>query len=147
MRTLHRPADRAEILSRAQRLSSVTPARWGRLTAPQMVTHITDAIRMATGSLPVPSKRMVVRFPPLKQLLVYLLPMPKGLPTAPALLARAPAEWGSELTQLAAELDAFGRHPAGGPWPVHPAFGTLSRRAWGVLAYRHVNHHLRQFGV
>jgi len=30
-------------------------------------------------------------------------------------------------------------------WPEHPAFGALSRRAWGVLIYRHMDHHLRQF--
>ena len=32
-------------------------------------------------------------------------------------------------------------------WQEHPAFGRLARRAWGVLAYRHLDHHLRQFGV
>ncbi len=37
--------------------------------------------------------------------------------------------------------------PAKGPWPSRPAFGTMSRRSWGVLAYRHVDHHFTQFGV
>ena len=32
-------------------------------------------------------------------------------------------------------------------WPEHPAFGSLTHRAWGVLKYRHADHHLRQFGV
>jgi hypothetical protein len=32
-------------------------------------------------------------------------------------------------------------------WPEHPAFGKLSTRAWGVLIYRHMDHHLRQFGA
>jgi hypothetical protein len=33
------------------------------------------------------------------------------------------------------------------PWPVHPAFGTLSSATWGVLVYRHTDHDLKQFGV
>jgi hypothetical protein len=32
-------------------------------------------------------------------------------------------------------------------WPSHPAFGSLGRRGWGVLTWRHLDHHLRQFGV
>jgi hypothetical protein len=32
-------------------------------------------------------------------------------------------------------------------WPEHPAFGRMSRRVWGVLGYRHLDHHFRQFGV
>jgi hypothetical protein len=31
--------------------------------------------------------------------------------------------------------------------PEHPAFGRLSGRAWGALVYRHMDHHLRQFGL
>jgi len=29
----------------------------------------------------------------------------------------------------------------------HPAFGNISTREWGVAAYKHMDHHLRQFGL
>lgn len=32
-------------------------------------------------------------------------------------------------------------------WPEHPAFGKLSTKDWGVLVYRHIDHHFKQFGV
>jgi hypothetical protein len=30
---------------------------------------------------------------------------------------------------------------------VHPSFGRMRPRDWDVLQYRHLDHHLRQFGV
>ena len=44
-------------------------------------------------------------------------------------------------------LEADSGESEGLGWPDHPAFGALSRRAWGVLIYRHMDHHLRQFGA
>jgi hypothetical protein len=48
------------------------------------------------------------------------------------------------LTRL---LETFSRTDRLGPWPDHPAFGRLSGAAWGALSYKHIDHHLRQFGV
>jgi hypothetical protein len=57
-----------------------------------------------------------------------------------AVFAEEVAQFRHLLGRLAA-LDAT-HH-----WPPHPAFGTMNRRSWGVLGYRHVAHHFRQFGV
>jgi hypothetical protein len=34
-----------------------------------------------------------------------------------------------------------------GDWPPHPILGRLSRGQWMRWGYRHMDHHLRQFGV
>ena len=77
-----------------------------------------------------------------------MFPFPKGAPTAPELLARCDnADLQTELAafrELAARVAA---KPAGDRWPDHPAFGALTHKDWGVLAYRHTDHHLRQFGL
>jgi len=87
-------------------------------------------------------------YPPLKQLIIYLLPIPKGVPTARELLGRIDrAQWEQEAAVFPSLLERFASRPAGASLPAHPAFGALSRRAWGVLAYRHVDHHFTQFGV
>jgi hypothetical protein len=51
------------------------------------------------------------------------------------------------VADLKALVDRFTPRGAGGRWPEHPAFGKLTERAWGVLVYRHMDHHLRQFGA
>jgi hypothetical protein len=84
---------------------------------------------------------------PVKHLFLYVLPIPKGVPTAPELLAREPAPWAEERAQLAALVARFGGAPARAAWPEHPLFGPLTAHEWGTLTYKHVDHHLRQFGV
>ena len=79
---------------------------------------------MAMGDLKVAPKRLPIRYPPLKQLIIYVAPFPKGAPTAPELLAREPREWANDVADVQALLDA--RRPAGttDAWPEHPAFGS-----------------------
>lgn len=147
MRTVWNDADYRSLLARLDRLTPETAARWGKFTAPQMVCHLADCLKMATGELPVPSKNLPIRFTPLKQLIIYWLPFPKGAPTAPQVIARKAEHWQAEVDLLRNELNAFAKRGASGPFVPHPAFGELTPRAWGVLVYRHTDHHLKQFGV
>ena len=139
---------RADLLQRAGRLRPETAALWGRMTCPQMLAHVNDALRMALGELPTEPRKLAMRHFPLKQFIVYLMPMPHGVPTARELVSRIDhAQFAQEAEAFAAQLERFAERPADAPMPAHPAFGPLSRRAWGVLAYRHCDHHLRQFAV
>jgi len=150
MASLLQPSDRAALTARLQRLRPDTPGQWGRLTAPGMVAHVTSSLRMMTGDLPVvPAPTpWLVRHAPVRHLLIYALPFPKGLPTSPELLpAPEQREWADALRAFDAALNTIGTRPSAGPWPHHPAFGAMSGREWGVLQYRHLSHHFRQFGV
>jgi hypothetical protein len=137
---------KGDVHDRIARLTPDHRAQWGKMSAPQVVCHLAESLKMALGELPVKPKRVPIRYPPLKQLLVYLAPFPKNVPTAPELLARTPRDWTSDVTELQSLVDRFAARRAAS-WPEHPAFGKLSERAWGVLVYRHTDHHLRQFGV
>jgi hypothetical protein len=147
MKTVWQDEARHELENRIARLSPDRKAQWGRMSAPQMVCHLAESLKMALGDLPVASKRVPIRYPPLKQFIVYLAPFPKNVPTAPELLARSPREWSDDVADLQSLLNRFAARGADSAWPKHPAFGKLSGRAWGVLAYRHMDHHLRQFGA
>jgi hypothetical protein len=146
MSTVFRAEDRAVLLRRLDALSPRDVARWGRMNAPQMVTHVAEQMRMALGELPVTLRQTPLGRFPVKQLLVYWLPWPKGVRTSPELLARVPAAWEADRADVRALLERCGARGRAGPWAVHPAFGPLSGRAWGVLLHRHTDHHLRQFG-
>ena len=80
-------------------------------------------------------------------MIIYVAPFPKGSPTAPELLARAPGDWAHDVADVQALLARAGSARTTDSWPEHPAFGKLSTRAWGVLIYRHMDHHLKQFGA
>ncbi len=147
MKSMWNEPDARAIRQRVATLRSDAQARWGKFNAPQMVCHLTDAARMAMGELHVPSRRLPIRYFPLKHLILYVLPFPKGAPTAPELICRVATTWGGEVGKLEQALERLLTQRQRQEWPDHPAFGPLSRDAWGVLVYRHSDHHLRQFGV
>ena len=138
---------RQELLERLERLTPDATPRWGSFTAPQMVAHLVDWMSMASGELRTAARSGVLRYPPFKQLAIYWLPFPRNVQTAPELLARKPGEWGAERTSVRERVQSFERLYVEPPWPEHPVFGTMTPRAWCVFAYRHMDHHLRQFGI
>ena len=147
-KTMWQEEARAELCERVGRLTPDAAARWGKFNAPRMLTHVVDGFRMALGELNCAPKKVPLRYTPIKQLVIYWLPFPKGAPTAPELLARVLAddEWESEIIQFRDAVNRFAA-ASGRPWPDHPAFGRLTEKDWGVLVYRHVDHHFKQFGV
>lgn len=148
MASLWDEARRHELLGRLDHLTPEVPARWGRFTAPAMLAHVNDSLRMPLGEVTPAEKKVPIRYFPLKQLIIYALPFPKGVPTAPMLLARTgTAVFGDEVQAFRQILQRLGDRARQTRWPNHPAFGAMSRRDWGVLGYRHVDHHFTQFGI
>lgn len=146
--TLLADADRAALLARLARVDPATPPRWGRMNAGQMLHHLAEAQRMALGDLEVrPRVKWFFRTWLARYLFIRLLPIPKGVPTAPELVSRDSFDFDSERMRLTETLTRFASVPGAGRGPEHPLFGVLSWPEWGLLQYKHVDHHLRQFGV
>jgi hypothetical protein len=102
---------------------------------------------MAIGELSVPSaKKRAFQGFPLKHLLLYVVPFPKGTPTAPRLKPVEPSTFEDERAAVLNLLERIGTGPRDGGGPAHPLFGSLTWNEWGVVVYKHVDHHLRQFG-
>jgi len=148
MRTLFDPRCRAEVLARFRSLSPKVPPRWGRMTAPQMLTHLSDQMRHTLGDAPCAPIYGPLRWPVIRQLVLYWLPWPRGRGKGPpeAFLTR-PTDWGNDLHALVILIERFAAKAAHTSWPEHALFGPMSGRAWGKFCYRHFDYHLRQFGV
>ena len=148
MKSMWQHDTRREVVNRLGQLTPDRRAEWGRMSAQQMICHLTASVQMANGEKMVAAKHTPLRYPVIKQLLLYALPFPKNVPTAPELLVPStPNDWRKDVGDLQAALDRFVARGPEARWCDHPAFGPLSARQWGVLVYRHLDHHLRQFGV
>jgi hypothetical protein len=147
MKSIWNDADQRALRARVRQLTPQHAAQWGRFTAPQMVIHLCDSMRMAASELPVARKDLPIRYTPLKQLIIYWLPFRKSTPTAPELLARAPGDFANDRAELDRRIEDAARRGPSALAPEHPVFGKMNGRLWGALIYRHVDHHLRQFGV
>lgn len=148
MRSILSEADRAEIVSRVQSLSISSTGRLGSMDVAGMLQHLRLSALMTLGELPVPSanKRAFQVFP-LKHLILYVLPFPKGAPTAPELKPGRAASFEEERAAVLDLLERIGTGVKEGAGPAHPLFGPLTWREWGVATYKHAEHHLRQFGA
>ena len=127
MSTLADAATRAATVARIARLAPDTVPAWGRMSAPQMLAHCADALRMAYGDLPCAPKRVpFAQLGIVKWLMLNVIPFPKGAPTARELIARAPAAWGDEREAVLCLAERFANESARTSWPPHPLFGPLS---------------------
>lgn len=141
-------ADRNAISSRLRSLSVSSARRWGKMDVTGMLKHLRLSALMCLGELPVPpkNKRAFHKFP-LKHLILYVLPFPKGAPTAQELKPGDTTAFEEERATLLELLERIGTGLREGMGPDHPLFGPLSWREWGVATYKHTDHHLKQFGV
>ena len=148
MRSILNETDRVEIGTRLRSLSVSSTRRWGSMDVVSMLQHLRLSTRMALGELAVPSanKRPFQVFP-LKHLILYVLPFPKGAPTARELKPVVAASLEEERAAVLELLERIGTGPRDGAGPTHPLFGPMTWREWGVATYKHANHHLKQFGV
>jgi DinB superfamily len=147
MKTLFEAGTRAEVLGRIAGLTPESPRQWGKMQAGQMVAHCADQLRLALGEIPSRFTPGPMSFPPLRHAILYWLPWPKGKAQAPPeLFTTPPATWDADVATLGSLIGRFTAADPQAAWPVHPKFGPMSGRDWGVLAYRHLDHHLRQFG-
>ena len=119
------------------------------MTAHQMVCHLNDAFRVGAGEMYAsPATNLFQRTVAKWIALRTAVPWPHGLPTRPEIEqgrgGTPPSDWAHDRAKLSASIIAFGGRQAFG---VHPFFGTMAQRDWHAWGYRHVDHHLRQFGV
>jgi uncharacterized protein DUF1569 len=145
--TIWNASDRDAIMRRFAQLSPQASPRWGKFDAPRMLAHVTDGVRMATGEIPIAPRNGPLKYWPINVLVMFYLPWPKSAPTAPELLERKPVDFQSELATLDAALHRFLARDINGQWTPHVAFGRLTGSQWGRLTYRHMDHHLGQFGI
>ncbi len=145
MPTLLSDADRAAIIARLRRVTTDRVPRWGTLTAPKMLCHVTDQLRVATGVIIERHRDTLVRRTLLKWIVVHsAIQAPPGkVQTVPEMLGTAPTTWDADLATCLRLISDVGRGRANGR---HPAFGPLNGREWGRIGWKHLDHHLRQFG-
>ena len=148
MRSILNEGDRTNITNRMRSLSASSSGRWGSMDVVSMLQHLHLSARMTLGELEVPSaNKRVFQVFPLKHLILYVFPFPKGAPTAPELKPIDAGVFEEQRAALLELLERIGSGPSEGDGPAHPLFGPLTWREWGVVTYKHADHHLKQFGA
>lgn len=151
MSTVFDPPAARELRNRLRQLRPDSPRRWGRMTPHQAVVHLNDSFRIAFREMEITLPSMGLMKYVLRFVAFTLpLPWPKGIRTAPELDKAAgggtpPEEFAADVAELEGLLDRY--VATDGDLPEHPIWGRMSRGMAGRYAWRHMDHHLRQFGV
>jgi hypothetical protein len=152
MKTMARPADKAEIIRRLKMVRPDCSRRWGRMSAHQMVCHLSDAFRLVTHQKAASPATGIVQSTLIKWIALYVpFRWPQGVPTRPEMdqeiEGTKPGDFAADLADLESLLERITIMDKDYDWPAHPIFGRMSESAWKRWAYLHVDHHLRQFGL
>ena len=150
MRNLFDPATAEELKQRIGGLGLVSPRLWGKMNAAQAVAHCSLGLEWAVGDV-VPPRMFIGRI--IGTIIKPFVlgddkPMRPNSPTSPTLIVQDERDLAFEQQRLCSLIDRF---TAGGPRAFttrpHSFFGNLTPDEWAILMYKHLDHHLRQFGV
>ncbi|MGO9434585.1 MAG: DUF1569 domain-containing protein [Terracidiphilus sp.] len=150
MKNLYEAARAAEVKTRLSQLQAESPPLWGKMNAPQAVAHCSVAMGWALGDNHPPRLFMGRILGQFIKPFVFRddEPMRRNSPTSPDLVVEGPCDLLQQRQRLYGQIDRF---VAGGPAACttspHPFFGRLTPEEWAILMYKHLDHHLRQFGA
>ncbi len=148
MKSIFEPETFAELEGRIERLPASAVRQWGTMSVSQVLEHSTRGVEMATGRLPqrqiLLGKLVGWAF---KSKFLSEATFPRSAPTGAAFVVRDEPEFQAAKARLLDVLRGF--HAAGASdceGRMHSFFGRLTGAEWGIVEYKHLDHHLRQFG-
>jgi hypothetical protein len=149
-RNLFDAAVARQMKQRLERLQPDSARQWGSMSAAQAVAHCATSMEWAVGDRIPPRMfwagilgRMIK-----SKVLAGDTPFRRNSPTSADLLVREERDLAAERVRLINLIDRFAAAgPAGCTSHPHSFFGPLTPEQWAVLMYKHLDHHLRQFGA
>lgn len=150
MKNLFDVAVADQIKQRVGRLQIDSERQWGKMDPAQALAHCASGLEMAMGEIRPP--RVLIG-----RLIGSLIKsrvlgndeeFRRNSSTVRELLVRGERNLNAERVRLCALIDRF---VSGAPSVCtahpHPFFGSLTPAEWAILMHKHLDHHLRQFGV
>lgn len=146
MKLLHNAGVRNALRHRIESLRPDTQRTWGRMTVDQMLWHVNTVLAESLGEYtPSPQKAPIPRA--MLRWLVLNVPWPRGARTRPDLVAARHHDFAAEKLKLLDAIERFAHRDLNGVWPRSAGFGAMTGTHWSRLHAKHLDHHLRQFGV
>ncbi len=146
-RLLHDPRVKSEIKRRIDSLEPTTTPRWGRMTVDQMLWHLNCSLETALGRMEVKPQKLPLPKPVIKWLILKSPMRHKNAPTAHEYRARQLYDFSEERSRLHRLIDELTALSLDGEWRDNPFMGKMSGQDVSAHQFKHLDHHLSQFGV
>lgn len=150
MKSIFDAVHNKELVERIAILKADSPAQWGSMNAAQMLAHCEQALRTAFGDLKLPRRfiGMLLGNWAKKRLLTNDKAFDRNMPTDKAFVMKETYDFAEKQRAVIELVERFvkqGRSVL--TTEPHPFFGSMTVEQWDVLHVKHLDHHLRQFGV
>lgn len=150
MKTIRKETDKANLIERIEKLKGDETAIWGKMSVNQMMSHVVQAGRLPFEAS-LPDRSTFASRKIIKPLVLYVLTMPKEVKTSPEMNqqenGRRPQEFDVDRKLVVDSINKLAELTLDHECFYHPFFGKMTAKQWGILAHKHVDHHLRQFGA
>lgn len=150
MKSLFNKADNQEILHRINTLTPNSKAQWGKINVAQMRAHCQPPLKVAYGDLKLKRGLIALLFGNVfkKKLTKDEKPFDRNLPTDKGFIVSGEHEFESETNKLISLVKKFEQiGPDGITKDTHPFFGKMTAKEWDIIQWKHLDHHLNQFGA
>lgn len=150
MESIFDPKGNQNIIDRIQTLTPIRLSQWGKMTVSQMLLHSQMPIKVAFGTLEVkPQPILSFLFgKSAKKKLTSKQPFGKGSPTAKEFIIKHEPDFEKSKKELIELVSVFAKEGhAAIKIDKHPFFGHMTHHEWDLLQWKHLDHHLRQFGA
>lgn len=145
-KSLYSDDDYQLCLSRIEKLTPQTQPEWGSMTSSQMLAHCAEILEVSNGKELANTPLIAKLFKGMiRKMVVNEKPYPKGTGTHPQYKQKEDRDFDVEMVRLLAALAEF--KSLRGAAIVHPLFGAMTVDEKGWSAFKHLDHHLTQFGV
>ena len=147
MKSIFDKVIREEFTGRINLLNENSIAQWGSMTVSKMLKHCTQWEEMILGKRIYTQSFLGKLFgrSALKSMIKDDIPLKRNMPTVPSFKIKENCDVASEIKIWIALIKEH--DDVLNPGIVHPFFGKITREQLGYLAYKHTDHHLRQFNV
>lgn len=148
MHNLYNKADNQKIIERINKINFDSKPQWGKMSAAEMLFHCRQPLRVGFGEMKLKRTLLGILFGKIaKKQVLNGKPIKKGLPTDKNFKPKGNCNLETEKADL---IKIVGRFAAEGPKAIskepHPFFGRLTPEEWSILTWKHLDHHLSQFG-
>ena len=149
MQSMFNPSDNKQLLDRFNKLAPGAKPQWGKMDAAQMLAHAKTTLNVAFGELELKRSLMGILIGGIaKKQFVGGKPFPRNSPTDKHFLITGQRNFDDERNALVALIQRFAQvGPNALTKKPHPFFGKMTPEEWDTLTWKHLDHHLQQFGV
>jgi hypothetical protein len=147
LKNMFDPAVKEKIIVRINKLTPQSQPLWGKMNVGQMLAHLQLPIGVAEGTHKLPRSFMGRIFGPFAKSILYNeKPYKRGLPTDKSfVMTGKEKDFETEKQNLLSSINNFNEENIGNM--PHPFFGKMTKEQWSKGTYKHIDHHLQQFGV